>query len=129
MGDMNLLPILIGALIPMIMGAIYYNEKLFGKAWMDSIGKTAEELQENANMLVTMVLSLGLSFLLSFMVNIVVETSHKACDPSGEVIFGSDHNFGHGAFHGLFISLDANDSVFMTKYICHNCFSNVWSNT
>ena len=58
--EINYLAILLGALVPMVMGFIWYSPMLFGNAWMKSIGKTEEDLKKG-NMPVIM----GLSFLLS----------------------------------------------------------------
>ena len=66
MENVNWLAILVGALVPMVMGFVWYNPNLFGNAWMRSIGKTEEELKAGGNMAVTMVLSLILSALLAF---------------------------------------------------------------
>ena len=53
MENLNILSIVISALVPMVMGFVYYHKALFGKAWMDSIGMT-EEKQKSANMPVMM---------------------------------------------------------------------------
>ena len=42
----NILAIVLAALIPMIMGFIYYHPKVFGRAWMQSLGLTEEDLKK-----------------------------------------------------------------------------------
>lgn len=44
----NWIPIIVGALVPMVVGAIYYGP-LFGKSWMESLGFTEDDLKK-ANM-------------------------------------------------------------------------------
>ncbi|MGZ3933009.1 MAG: DUF1761 domain-containing protein, partial [Bacteroidia bacterium] len=58
---MNIVAVLVAALIPMVLGFIWYNPKVLGKAWMEASGMT-EEKAKNANM----ALVFGLSFLFSF---------------------------------------------------------------
>ncbi|MFT5912616.1 MAG: hypothetical protein ACI9XO_004155 [Paraglaciecola sp.] len=65
----------VAALIPMIIGAIYYHEKVFGSAWMKVNGFKKEDM-EGANMAVI----LGVSYLFSvfiafFLTNIVIHQS------------------------------------------------------
>jgi hypothetical protein len=57
----------VAALITLLVGFIWYNPKVFGTAWMHSIGKTEEELK-GANMPLTF----GLTFLFSFMLAIAL---------------------------------------------------------
>ena len=67
----NLLVLALSALIPMIMGFIWYNPKVFGTAWMNSIGKTAEQLR-GGNMAVIFIASYVLSFFLAFALQFIV---------------------------------------------------------
>ncbi len=56
----NWLALLVGALVPMVLGFIWYHPKLFGTAWMNSLGFKEEDL-EGGNM----PLIFGLSYVLS----------------------------------------------------------------
>jgi hypothetical protein len=38
--------LLASTLVPMIIGAIWYNEKTFGNAWMKETGMTKEKAKE-----------------------------------------------------------------------------------
>ena len=51
-------------LVPMVIGFMWYNEKTFGKIWMQETGMTREKAQ-NANMIKTF----GLTILFSLMVS------------------------------------------------------------
>ena len=95
MENVNWLSLIIAALVPTAMGMLYYSKLLFGKAWMDSIGMT-EEKQKSANMPVIMGISLVLAFLMAFF---FLNFNNS---PGQE---GEFDTFGHGAAHGVIISL------------------------
>lgn len=91
----NWIAILIASLIPMIVGFIYYHKKVFGNAWMNSLGLTDEDLKKG-NMAVIFGVSLFMSFLLSMFV------LNNVDGPGQEGQFDS---FKHGALHGVIMSL------------------------
>ena len=96
MPPVNWLSFAIAVLIPMILGFIWYNPKVFGKAWMESIGMTEEKAKE-ANMPLTFGLSLVLSALLAFfLINFVNAPVEQE---------GIYDTFKHGAFHGAFLGV------------------------
>lgn len=122
--EINFPAVLLSALIPLLVGFVYYNPKVFGTIWMKSAG-VEPDAAKKANMgkiLLTMILvSIPLAFVMQF---IVVHQFHfysmLANDPSLEVA-GSPLNtfymetmakyetefrtFKHGAFHGSFSGL------------------------
>jgi len=98
MPEYNYLAIAVAALVPMILGALYYGP-LFGKQWAESTGKTLKELEPN-NMAVTYGLALLAAFLLAFYLKTNIELTHKDVNDAGELVFGSFHTFKHGALHG-----------------------------
>jgi hypothetical protein len=67
----NFLVIAAAALIPMVLGFIWYNPSVFGKAWMQASGLT-EEQAKGVNMPLVLALSFVLSFLLGMSVNFMV---------------------------------------------------------
>lgn len=119
--EINFPAVLLSALIPLFVGFIYYNPKVFGTIWMKSAG-VEPDAAKKANMgkiLITMVLvSIPIAFVMQFL---VIHQFHfysmLANDPSLEVA-GSPLNtfyletmskygmefrtFKHGAFHGSF---------------------------
>jgi hypothetical protein len=101
----NLLAIVIAALIPMFMGFIYYHPKVFGKAWMDSLGLKEEDLKKG-NMGVILGISLVMSILLSMFLLVNVD------GPGQEGPFDS---FKHGAFHGTLIGFMVAMPVLVTN--------------
>lgn len=114
----------IAAIIPLIIGFIWYNPRVFGKAWLKSINKTAEEMKGGK-----MIVIFGLCYLLSVMLTfaimpIVIHQMHMmsvfANDPSikdpGSAssiyiknffdLYGTNfRTFKHGAFHGTLAAL------------------------
>lgn len=91
-----MLPIIVAALIPTIVGFLYYHPKAIGGHWMQALGKSEEELQEGFNMVQTIIISLVLSFLLAFAIDGLTEGVHKD---------GSFHTFQHGALHGALLAI------------------------
>lgn len=117
--NINFLAVLVAALVPMIMGFIWYNPKVLGNAWMKAAGVT-EESMKGANMAVVF----GVSFLMSFMLafffqSMVIHQMHFGSmlfgttfqDPNTEIgamfktimdQYGTAYRtFKHGAFHGV----------------------------
>lgn len=111
--NLNFLAILVASIIPMVIGFIWYNPKVFGLAWMRSAGMT-EEKMKSGNMAVIFGVSILLSFLLAFSVNGMVVHQFGALqmiggDPTTALPsyqsfmndYGTTHrSFGHGALHG-----------------------------
>ena len=115
----NWLALFVAALIPLLIGFVYYHERVFGNAWMKASGLTEESLK-GANMAVIFGVSLVLSLLLAFNMNFVtIHQMHLYSlmandpginDPGSESAqflqsllerFGSNfRTFKHGALHG-----------------------------
>jgi len=116
----NMIVLLGAALVPLVMGFIWYHPKVFGNAWMQAAEMT-EEKMKGGKMGLIFFLSFVLSFFLAMAVNfIVIHQSHMfstlANEPgmleqSGEVwayfqdfmtSYGDRfRTFKHGMFHGV----------------------------
>ena len=103
MPEINYLAVLVAAIVPSIMGAIYYGP-LFEKQWLSSLGKTKEEMIPN-NMPITYGLALLMAVLVSMSIKFTTELVHKDVNSAGEIYFGSFHTFGHGALHGAMLCI------------------------
>ncbi len=103
MPEINYLAIIVAAIVPSIMGAIYYGP-LFEKQWLSSLGKTKEEMVPS-NMPVTYGLALLMAVIVSFFLKMFIEMLHTDVNEAGELVLASTHTFGHGAFHGFFLAL------------------------
>lgn len=44
--SINLIPVIIGGVINMLLGALWYSPFVMGKLWMRSMGKTEEEMKQ-----------------------------------------------------------------------------------
>ena len=95
MENINWFSMIIATLIPVIVGFIYYHPKVFGAAWMNSLGLSEEDLKKG-HMAVTLGVSLVLSFFLAFF---LVDFNNG---PGQE---GDFDNFGHGVWHGVFMGI------------------------
>ena len=113
----------VAAMIPMIIGAIWYNPNVMGKAWIKSSGLTEEYLQKG-----NMPVIFGLSYLLSVLVafglsgivihqGAVFQTMMPEVMEKGGAVeaqfyqlmeqFGNNfRTFKHGALHGGIFSIE-----------------------
>lgn len=124
----NILVILGAALIPMVIGAIWYNPAVFGNAWMKASGMTEEKVK-SGNMVVILIVSFILAFMLAFVESAMV--IHQSAIGSlymgvegfqeqmmamegpvydeymalMEKFAGSFRTFKHGALHGFIAGL------------------------
>ena len=98
MPELNYLAIAVAAIVPSILGALYYGP-LFGKQWLSSLGKTEAEMVPN-NAGLTYGLALLMAGIVSFILKLNIELTHKEVSDAGELAFGSFHTFQHGALHG-----------------------------
>ncbi len=115
----NFLIILAAAVVPIVIGGIWYNPRVFGKAWMEASGLTEEKLK-GANMakifIITFIFMCFLAFLMcalvihQFHVGGLLSTQPDSGDPNStsmqmlkkfmELYGNSYRTFKHGAFHG-----------------------------
>ncbi len=114
---MNWPAIIVAALIPMILGAIYYGP-LFGKTWRDSLGKTEDELKPN-NAALAYGGALICAFLVSTSLNFIIQLVHKDINSAGELFVNTNSTFGHGALHGAILGLTFVGPVIISLSIFH----------
>ena len=98
--DINWIALLVAALIPLIVGFIWYGP-LFGKAWQKEVGLSDEELK-NGNMPLIFGLSLVFSFIIAFSLWAQVMVGGGPGEAHGVAPYLT---FKHGAFHGVLLSL------------------------
>lgn len=117
--ELNFIAILVSALIPIIIGAVYYNPKVMGTLWMNAAEMTEEKIR-SGNMAITLGVSFVLSLFLALAVNFMVVHQYHVFsilvnepginDPGSEIgiwvtefmdKYGNNfRTFKHGAFHG-----------------------------
>jgi hypothetical protein len=120
----NWLIILLASIIPLIIGSIWYNPKVFGTAWMKATGLTKQQMQ-GSNMAKIFGLTFVYSFLIAmFMQVVVIHQMHVYSvlmnepglnDPTSEVgtflknfmdKYGNNfRTFKHGALHGTILGV------------------------
>jgi hypothetical protein len=145
----NFVIILVAALVPMVLGFIWYNPKVLGTVWMNAAGIT-EDKMKGGNMALIFGLSFFLSFLLSmslqfmvihqFSVYSILANESGIKDPASEVSqmlavfmakYGNNfRTFKHGALHGtlagfmIALPILGTNAMFERKgfkYIAVNC--------
>lgn len=113
---MDFIALIVAALIPMIIGFIYYHKKVVGTAWM-SVTEMTDEKAKEGNMPVIFIVSFILAIMLAFMMNNIVNHQNGVFS----LFYGDDTNpllqqimdakgdvfrtFKHGAIHGFMASL------------------------
>lgn len=118
--NLNFVIIIAAAFVPMALGFVWYNPKVFGKAWMEAAEMTDEKIK-GANMAVVLGVSLFLSFMLAMVLQFMVIHQYSIYsiladqpgmkDPNSEISlyiadfmskYGTNfRTFKHGAFHGV----------------------------
>ena len=118
--EFNVLAILVAAIVPLVLGFLWYNPILFGNVWMGESGMTEEKIK-SGNMAVIFGVSLLLSIMLAFFTQTLVihqmgATGMIGGDPTLDSVlpsyqaFMDDYGtnfrtFKHGALHGLLAGL------------------------
>jgi len=121
---LNLAIIAAAALIPIVVGFLWYHPKVFGTMWMEASDLTEEKVKEG-----NMIIILGVSYLLAFFMGTVINVLviHQASIASilinepgfGEAgskvqtmmdsfmaSYGNNfRTFKHGAFHGTMVGI------------------------
>lgn len=119
--DFNIWVIFVAALIPLVTGAVWYNPKVFGTAWLKTSGLTEEEAA-SGNMAVIFGLSYVFGIFLAAMLlpvvihqfsiaslmiteadfSVVGSESHTYYTEIMERLGDRNRAFSHGSFHGAF---------------------------
>lgn len=124
MPDMNAWVFFVSALIPLVVGSIWYNPKVFGNTWLKSSGLSSEEAASG-----NMALIFGLSYVFALLMSLVLygfvvhqsavnslmftEVDLDVAGSDAQLFYsevmdrlGDKHrSFGHGALHGTFLGL------------------------
>ena len=96
MDEINWLSMILATITPMLVGLIYYHEKVFGKFWMDSTRMT-DKKSKKLNRIMAFGVSILLSFFLSFF---LLNFNNSGINQEGDF-----DTFGHGVWHGIFIAI------------------------
>ncbi len=147
--EFNFIIVAATAFIPLLLGFVWYHEKVFGAAWAKHAGMTPEKMQ-SGNMPVIFGLSFILSIMLAFTLMqlsihqfgvVQLFASHPEFATEGSAIhqqfmnlmqeYGDRHRtFGHGAVHGAIAGIFFAVPIIITnglferknwKYLLINC--------
>ena len=115
--EMNFLVLGLSALIPLVLGSIWYHPKVFGNAWMKALGFSEDKMKEGFNMPLVFGLTLLFGFFLSTALYTMVIhqvalyqlTMHFEKDPETQALLGQImskygtefRNLHHGLIHGF----------------------------
>lgn len=117
--QINFWIILVATLVPLVLGFIWYNPKVFGNSWLEAAGVT-EEKMKGANMLVIFGVTTIFAFFIALIMQMLVihqihtysllSNQPDSKDPNSESmtllkrfmeLYGTSYRtFKHGAFHG-----------------------------
>ena len=87
--ELNWLGITLAALMPLVIGAIWYHPKTFGTIWMNSLGFTEEDLKKGS-----IAATFGVTFLMSFTLAYYFAMRYHGHGEESSVL-------AHAAYHGF----------------------------
>jgi len=116
--EINFLALLVAAISSLVIGAIWYNPKVFGSIWMRESGMTQEKMK-GTNMFIMFGMTFVYGFLIAFLLQILTIHQFGALgmiggDPTKALpsyaAFMADYGtnfrtFKHGMFHGFISGL------------------------
>ena len=96
MYDVNYFAVIVSATAFFALGALWYNDILFGKAWRDSMGKTDKEFekeQAESNMVVSFGLMFLGSILMAFVTAYLVDLMAVVYPNASDIMIGLQTGF------------------------------------
>lgn len=117
--NINFLALLLAALSTLVVGAIWYNPKVFGTIWMRETGTSMDPNFSKSKMIGMFAMSVFYAFFISFLLQVIVihqygalgmiNADTKKALPSYNAFMADYGNafrtFKHGMFHGFFAGL------------------------
>ena len=110
MDEINWFSMFLATITPMLIGLIYYHDKLFGKALIGS-SSSADNITKKPNRMIVCIISILPSFMLSFFLLVF---NNSGIDQEGDF-----DTFQHGVWHGVFIAVTT-----VTPIVVTNAFFN-----
>src|SRR5688572_13895867 len=84
--NINLLAVLAGAVINMVLGALWYSPMLFAPPWMAAIGKTEEEIQAQGGMAASYAITFVGALISIFTLALIVKWSSAVTVVDGALV-------------------------------------------
>ena len=116
--EFNFLAILVAAFTPILVGFVWYSDKVFGKIWMQESGLIKDDMSKR-NRIKILALTFIFSFLISFFMQFIVIHQNGAISAAMDIknvdssilqnylnAYGNTYRtFKHGALHGFLASI------------------------
>lgn len=116
--EFNFLAILVAAFTPILVGLVWYSDKVFGKIWMQESGLIKDDMSKR-NRIKILALTFIFSFLISFFMQFIVIHQNGAISAAMDIknidssilqnylnAYGNTYRtYKHGALHGFLASI------------------------
>lgn len=95
--DINWIALVVASILPLVVGFIWYNTKVFGTVWMKESGMTTEKAQKT-----NPAKTYGLAIVMAFLIALSLWPEVMLGGAPGEIhgAGGNFMTFKHGALHG-----------------------------
>ena len=104
----NLFAVIVAAIIPMIIGALWYSPVMFAKKWMALIGKTEEEIKKSMNPMKMYGLSFVASLVMAYVLaHIVINAGYSG--------FGGGMQAGFWLWLGFVLTTNSSSVLFESR--------------
>lgn len=94
--EFNWFAVVVAALVPTLVGFVWYHPKVMGTVWMKAAGLTEDDLKKG-----NMPMIFGISFVMAFL--LATFWSVNVTGPGQEDL--KYHTFQHGLVHGLILTI------------------------
>ncbi len=108
----NLFAVIVAAIIPMIIGALWYSPVMFAKKWMALIGKTEEEIKKSMNPMKMYGLSFIAYLVMAYVLAHIVIYSTAYTGSSG---FGAGMQAGFWIWLGFVLTTNSSTVLFESR--------------
>jgi len=123
--NMNFLVLALAALIPLVMGFLWYNPKVMGNAWIKSTGLAEEELRKT-NMAVIFIMTYIFSFLIAMaLMPMVIHQFGVMSVFVGETGFNDPNSEPFKEFSGLMAKYGTRFRTFKHGML-HGCIASIF---
>lgn len=70
--EVNILPLIIGGIFNMVLGALWYSNVLFAKSWMKESGVTEEQITDSSGMGKVYGLTMAMAVITSYVIGFII---------------------------------------------------------
>ena len=84
--EVNYLAVIVAAIVPMALGAVWYSPVLFSNAWLAAIGKTADEISAQANQVQAFSIAIAASLISAYVLAVLAALSSASSVLDGIIL-------------------------------------------